>query len=202
MALPSCYFIDLDTQQDFFSSRGKQPLVLEPHLKKNLKALTQHALQAGIPVLSFVEAYNPKDFTKAVLPKHAIHGSTGYKKIPETLSDASFLLTLKEKKVNYQKLFKEYPQIIVEKQQYDIFTNKHTLPLMQAGGRKCCVVYGGGLDYGLEKTALGLIKAGFTVYIPVDAIAAFNEDNRMMSLVEMRKLGAEMWNTEFIMRGT
>ena len=64
------------------------------------------------------------------------------------------------------------------------------------------VLYGKGLDTSIEKSVADLVKAGFDVWIPVDAVEFRNEKERENILIELRKLGAQMGNTDFILQNT
>lgn len=67
---------------------------------------------------------------------------------------------------------------------------------------KRVVLYGKGLDESIEKPVSELIKAGFDVWIPVDAVEFRDEKERENILIELRKLGAQMGNTDFILHST
>ncbi len=183
--LSPCIFIDIDTQEDFFSPKGASPFPRSDSIRHNLKQLTVCAFSKGITILSPVE----KDFEQP--------------KIKETLLKGNFLfpkVSVSKKPVNYQTLLKKHPQIIIEKNNFDIFSNPHMMHLLKASGVKNCIVYGLAIDYGLESAVLKLIMQGFKVYVPVDAILAINEANREPALKELRHAGAEMWNTYFIIK--
>ncbi len=215
-----CYFIDLDTQEAFVGSHGvlasgKQNtgvFIDYETLRANLKLLSRHAVKKDWPILAPVEVYEDgAGETKILkgLPVHCKRGSKDAKKIKETavrgaltLSAGSKGKSQKYSVAQYKKLLKKHPQIVFEKYGYDVFKNPHFLKMLKAGGIKTCVVYGAALDFGLESLVLKLLKSGFHVYIPVDAVKAINEENRRMALVELRKFGAEMWNTEFILKNT
>jgi hypothetical protein len=62
------------------------------------------------------------------------------------------------------------------------------------------VVYGFGLGQSIQHMVSDLIKKGLQVWIPVDAVYFRNEKNREKELIELRKLGAQMWNTAFIIK--
>lgn len=215
-----CYFIDLDTQEGIVGPQGilaskKQNtgVFLDTEtLRANLKLLTKHAVKKGWPILAPVEVYDggvKEAKTSTGLPVHCKRGSRDAKKIKETTvrGAVTFAAGAKGKSqrysvAQYKKLLKKHRQLVFEKYGYDINKNPHFLKVLKSGGMKTCVVYGAALDFGLEALVLQLMKSGFHVYIPVDAVKAINEENRRMALVELRKFGAEMWNTEFILKNT
>lgn len=215
-----CYFIDLDTQEAFVGPQGiltsgkrNTGVFLDTEtLRSNLKLLTKHAVKKGWPILSPVEVYDggvKETKTPNGLPVHCKRGDKDSKKIKETAVRGSLTLAAGSKgksrhysAAQFKKLLKKHRQLVFEKYGYDVFKNPHFLKALKAGGIKTCVVYGVALDFGLESLVLKLMKSGFHVYIPVDAVKAINEENRRMALVELRKFGAEMWNTEFILKNT
>lgn len=69
---------------------------------------------------------------------------------------------------------------------------------LKPGLQKHCVIYGSGMEYAIELVVLKLIKKGYKIWIPVDAVSCINEENREAVLIELRKEGAEMWNTDAI----
>lgn len=70
---------------------------------------------------------------------------------------------------------------------------------LKPGLPKHCVIYGKALEYAIELVVMKLIKKGYKIWIPVDAVSCINEENREKVLIEMRKEGAEMWNTAAIL---
>ncbi len=211
-----CYFIDLDTQEAFAGSGGflasssqKNEVFIDPEtFRNNLKLLTKHAVRQGWKILSPIEVYDEDEKkpakTPAGLSTHCKRGSKEAKKIKETTVRGAYTMakTQKFSVAAYKKILKKHSQLVFEKYGYDVLKNPHFLKMLKAGGIKTCMLYGVALDYGLEALALKLLRSGFKVYIPVDAVKAINEENRRMALVELRRYGAEMWNTEFIIKNT
>jgi len=191
-----CIFIDVDTQHDFFAPSGAMPIKGAEEILPNLKRLTALALKKKIPIIAAVEKHDQNTLKNG--PFYCIEGTIGQKKIKETTVKKFKLLGLKKEKINHANLLKKYPQIVLEKNGFDLFANQNALAILKKARVKNCVVYGVAIDYGLEKLVLRLLEAGFKVYIPVDAVKPINEANREPVLKELRAKGAEMWNTEFI----
>lgn len=197
-----CYFIDVDTQNDFMSKEGLEPIPGASEIRHNLMLLTSHAVKKAHPIIAPVELYDKHLPGCLKLPLHCRCGSKGFEKITETRVKKMAIIPMSPARISYKEFLKKYHQIILEKYAYNAFNNPHFLKLLKAGRLKNCVVYGVGLDYGIESLVLRLMKEGFKVFMPVDAVKPINEENREMTLVELRKYGAEMWNTEFIIKNT
>ena len=195
-----CIFIDVDTQHDFFDPKGGMPVKNAAEIRENLKKLTQHALKNKITVISPVEKHSKETLKKG--PYYCMAGTKGQKKISETTMKSSHVIKNDKSKINYENLLKRNRQLVVEKCNFDLFCNPHTLKLLKKTRLKNCVVFGVAIDYGLEQTILKLLEYGFKVWVPVDAVKAINEDNREPVMKELRSKGAEMWNTEFIISHT
>ncbi len=60
------------------------------------------------------------------------------------------------------------------------------------------IVYGSGLDCGIETIILMLLEFGFQIWLPVDAVCCADEKKRERILIELRKKGVQMWNTEAV----
>jgi len=198
--LSPCYFIDLDTQNDFFEKKGAQYVKQVERIIPLLKLLREKAFLKHIPIFSGVESYGMQDFLKTQRKPYAIRGTHGSKKIPETLLKKTFVIPQNAKKIPASRtLLKKYPQIILEKSRFDFFNNPHAIKLLRSTKIRNCVMYGIALDYGLQMATSRLLKEGFQVWIPVDAVWCINEENREKALIELRKLGVHMWNTAFIL---
>lgn len=188
-----CLFLDIDTQRIFFDGNKNPPQL---HLKNNLKKLTLHALKKKIPVIAFLET---KRDASGSLQKKKINLKS---KIAQTIIAKNGTIAQNSTPPNYQTFLRKYPQICIEQSDFNIFSNKHTLALLKVSGIKNCIVYGASLDYGIDLAVLKLLKNGFQVWIPVDAVWSVNEKNREATLKELRAAGAHMWNTDFILLNT
>lgn len=195
-----CIFLDIDTQVDFIDPKGALPVKDASEIRENLKRLTKHALKRKISILSTVETHPKPDPTKNIV--YGIDGSKGKKKIKETSVSGARVVPMEKAKLNYPALLKKYRQIVLEKQNFNLFSSPHTLKFLKKSGVKNCVIYGVAMDYGIELAVLKLLKNKFKVYVVVDAVKPINEGNREPVMKELHAKGAEMWNTDFIIQNT
>jgi nicotinamidase/pyrazinamidase len=198
--LTPCIFLDIDTQVDFIDPKGVLPVKDASEIRENLKRLTKQALKRKIPVLSSVETHPRIDSPKGIALGEA--GAKGKKKIRETMVPGARVVPMEKAKLNYPALLKKYRQIVLEKQNFNLFSNPHFLKFLKESGAKNFIVYGVAMDYGIEIATLELLKRNFKVYVVVDAVKPINETNREPVMKELHAKGAEMWNTDFIIQNT
>ncbi len=188
--IEDCIFLDINTQHEFFNSKGLKFIKDAAEIRPNLKKLTICALSRGIPLISSVETGE----------KYCVPGLTGYDKIPETEIKGAVLIPNINHKINYGCLLNTFPSIHLETTGFNLLSNRHSLALLKSLKRQNLIIYGVALDYGIEMDVVNLLKEGFKVWIPADAVKPINELNREPTMKELRKLGAEVWNTEFLMK--
>ena len=161
-------FVDIDTQIDFMLPQGKLYVHDAQTLIPNLKYLTRTALENDILVISSVDTHIKNDPEFKQFPAHCVAGNNGAKKIPQTLHKEHIVIPQKilSKKALYAKV-KEYAQVILQKNTYDIFVNMNLLQLLRPF--RAAFVYGVALDYCVKYAVLGLLQRGLEVYLITDA---------------------------------
>lgn len=161
-------FVDIDTQCDFVLPKGKLYVKDAEEIIPNLKYLTQTAQKNDTLIISSVDTHIKNDPEFKQFPGHCIKGSSGQRKIPETLLKKHVFIP--QKILNRIQLFnkiKGYPQIIIEKNAYDVFVNFNLLGLLRPF--QAAFVYGLALDYCVKYAVLGLLQAGLKVNLIMDA---------------------------------
>src|SRR3990167_2729414 len=162
-------FIDIDTQFDFISPEGRLYVPKAEELIPNLKLLTQEAFKNGILIISSLDSHTKNDPEFRQFPAHCVMGSKGQRKIPQTrlrkaVAVSSKILCRRE----LLSKVKGYPQVILEKNTYDVFTNFNLLRLLRPFRK--AYVYGVALDYCVQYAVLGLLQAGLKVNLVTDAV--------------------------------
>lgn len=162
-------FVDIDTQLDFIMPQGKLYVKGAKALIPALKRLTGIAKKFDIPIFSSVDTHIKNDPEFSQFPPHCVAGSRGQKKILQTLLKRRILIPQDalEKNELFDKI-KGYPQLIFQKDTYDIFVNRNLSRALKPF--KAAFVYGVALDYCLKYAVLGLLKAGLKVNLVVDAV--------------------------------
>src|SRR5215510_6952206 len=139
-------FFDIDTQIDFMFPAGA---LYVPGAERLVPIIAQLNHSAEI-VVSTMCAHTGNDPEFRQWPPHCIVGTTGQLKPQSTLRASG--------------------QIILEKQQLDLFTNPNLPKLLQELSADEYVVYGVVTEYCVRLAALGLLETGKPVTLVTDAI--------------------------------
>jgi nicotinamidase/pyrazinamidase len=160
-------YFDIDTQLDFMVPAGALYVPGAERLIPKVAELNRSAAGNGIPVISTVCAHDENAAEFKQWPPHCILGTFGQLKPQQTLL---------EKRAVIPNTPCELPdlegvqQIIVEKNELNVFSNPNFLPLLEKLGIDQCDVYGVLLDYCVGLAAMGLLKTGRTVRLINEAI--------------------------------
>ena len=145
-------YFDIDTQIDFVYPAGA---LYVPGAEKLIPAwsrLNGHAKEQGIPLVSSLCAHAENDAEFREWPAHCVVGTKGRQKPRELMMD----------------------QIILEKQQLDLFTCPQIDSVLEQLAPEHCVVYGVVTEYCVRFAALGLQARGSRVTLVADAIQALD----------------------------
>ena len=150
-------FFDIDTQIDFVFPAGALYGARAERVVPVVAALNRFAATHGIPVISSMCAH-PEDAAEfRVWPPHCVVGTAGQKKPAATL-------------------VAEAQQIIVEKNDLDLFSNPTVPGLLESLAIDECYVYGVFTEYCVKCAIMGLLKTGRKVHLVTDATAHLSEE--------------------------
>jgi nicotinamidase/pyrazinamidase len=150
-------FFDIDTQIDFVFPAGALYSPGAERVIPAVAALNRCAGDHGIPLISTMCAH-PEDAREfQVWPPHCVVGTAGQQKPAATL------------------LADRAKQIIVEKDDIDLFSNPDVLPLLDRLGIDDCFVYGVFTEYCVKCAMMGLLKSGRKVALVTEATAHLSE---------------------------
>jgi nicotinamidase/pyrazinamidase len=187
----SVLFWDVDTQADFIYPDGKLYVPGAEMIVLNLKQLTAWAAEHGIMIVASACAHQPGDPEFNQYPPHCLAGTPGQRKIPETL--LSNPLIVPNRPVELPEHLSRYQQIILEKQQVDVFSNPNTELLLQRIGRdRQVVLYGVVTEICVAYAACGLLQRGYRVSVVTDAIRHLDESKSQVFLEELTRSGATL----------
>ena len=161
-----------------------------------LQSLTEWAAQQNVLVVASVDAHHPGDPEFQHWPPHCLAGTEGQQKIPETTLVRQFVLP--NHPVALPSGFSQWQQVIVEKQQLDVFTNPNTGPLIEQLGRPEIVLYGVVTELCVALAAKGLLKRGCRVTLLRDAIASLDPLEAQACIEKLLEQGAQVANTSEI----
>lgn len=146
-------FFDIDTQNDFVVPGGALYGAGAERVIPVVAALNHYAGDHGIPLISTMCAHKPDSAEFKVWKPHCIVGTPGQLKPPETM------------------LGDPKKQIIVEKDDLDMFSNPQVIPLLDRLGIDDCYVYGVFMEYCVKCAIMGLLKTGRKVSLVTEAAA-------------------------------
>ncbi|MBN2338370.1 MAG: cysteine hydrolase [Acidobacteria bacterium] len=184
------FFLDVDTQRDFMRKDGALHVPGAERIISKLRRLFDFAERSGITVLSSVDAHAPDDPEFGTFPPHCVKGSEGQRKIDETVFGRPLVLENRPIDRNLVEAVRRYPQIVVEKQTLDLFSNPVAERLLRALPPRA-VVFGVTTEYCVRAAALGLRARGVSVALVTDAVRALSPQGEREALAEMQAAGVD-----------
>lgn len=181
-------FFDIDTQWDFLYPSGA---LYVPGAERRVPAiarLNRWAASQGIPVISTVDAHTENDPEFRTWPHHCVAGALGQRKAEVTLLDKRVIVPNREWEIP----FAGAQQIVLEKQNVNMFTAINLPRILDALGAEQCVVYGVVTEICVWHAALGLLKTGRAVTVVTDAIETLKAADSERALGEIAALGGRL----------
>ncbi len=192
-------FVDIDTQFDFMSPRGKLYVSAAEDLIDNIKKLFDYAKGHKIKILSSIDAHTVEDPEFQFFPAHCIKGTPGNQKIEASTCNDNTIIENIEQEITESMMGHE--QIIVESQTFDIFESINTDKIIKKLDAQNFVVFGVATDYCVKAAVLGLLKRSYKVFLITDATKAITKEGERKSLNDMKDAGAVFVTTENIIMG-
>ena len=178
-------FWDVDTQADFMLPEGKLYVPGAEQIIPTLARLTNWAAQHQVLVIASADAHQPGDEEFSLYPPHCLAGTPGQKKILETLLTPQF--TIPNRHGAALPDAKRYLQIVLEKQEFDVFSNPNTDSLLAQLGKPEIVLYGVVTEICVSAAARGLFDRGYRVTVVEDAIRHLDAGKGRAFLEEFRR---------------
>ncbi len=147
-------YFDIDTQNDFVVPGGVLYNPGAERLIPEVARLNRAAVKQDFVLISTMCAHPPDAEEFKVWPPHCVVGTPGQRKPDETL------------------LAEPSDQIIIEKDDLDVFSNPAVLPLLDRLSVEECFVYGVYLDHCVKCAIMGLLKSGRKVRLVTNATMA------------------------------
>jgi nicotinamidase/pyrazinamidase len=164
-------FIDIDTQIDFVFPAGALYTKGSERVIPVVAALNAYAVKAGIPLISTMCAHEEDSLEFNIFPPHCVTGTVGQLKPAATLAVKRAVVPNQLTDIDVAGA----EQIILEKDDLDMFTNPNTRALLDLLGIDECFVYGVLTEFCVKCAIMGLLKAGRKVHLVMDGIAAHSE---------------------------
>ncbi|HVO81320.1 MAG TPA: isochorismatase family cysteine hydrolase [Terriglobales bacterium] len=192
-------FWDVDTQVDFMHPEGKLYVRGAENIIGNIQRLTSFAVAHGILIVASVDAHEETDPEFREYPPHCLAGTAGQKKIERTLLPGHYVVP--NRKISLPQNL-AYPQIIVEKQATDVFTNPNVEELLVHMGRdREIVLYGVVTEICVDQAARGLSHRGYRVHLVRDAIQHLDAAKGRATRAEVERRGGRLFTTDEVLAG-
>jgi len=163
-----------------------------------LRRLFDFARKNDVFVLSSADAHARDDAEFEKFPPHCIVGTEGQRKIDDTMFPRPLTVENKAIDRNVIEMVRKYPQIIVQKQALDMFSNPVSEKLVRALPPHA-IVFGVTTEHCVRHAALGLRKAGVKTVVISDAVCALGPESGPKAIEEMRRAGVDFVNLETLM---
>lgn len=195
MPFGSLVFVDVDTQRDFLDPEGVLFIAGSEVILPNLRRLTHHARERGIPVVATACAHSLVDSEFEQFPPHCLVGTRGQERVVETNWPGTCVLQPGER------LNGELPtHLTIQKHELDMFSHvdAERLIALYGRGRPVFVVYGVATDYCVRCAVVGLTARGHRVAVVADAIRAFDLSREPALFADFLGRGAVLAATDAI----
>lgn len=163
-------FFDVDTQFDFLMPAGALYVPGAERVIGQIAALNRYAMEHGIPVISTMDAHAEDDAEFKQWPHHCVAGTLGQQKPPSTLLEKRVAVK------NAPGPVMVGPQMLIEKQTFDCFTNVNLPAILNELKADRYVVYGVVTEICVKLAAFGLLRTGMRVEIVTDAVRCLSEE--------------------------
>lgn len=181
-------FFDIDTQLDFLLPAGSLYVPGAGRLIPALTRLNQFAASRGMVVVSSMCSHSENDAEFRDWPAHCVTGTVGQQKPASTMLTKR--LVVPTAPGNYA--IEGVEQILLEKQQLDLFTNPNLSQLLSRLAADRYVVYGVVTEYCVRIAAMGLLATRKPVSLVTDAIATLRAQDSARTLQEVTSAGGEL----------
>jgi len=162
----------------------------------NIQRLVSAAAKNGTILVSSADAHSENDAEFEMFPEHCIRGTPGARIVPEGLIE-NFRAVPNDPAMRLAPDILTAPQVILEKQSFDVFDNPHTSELVERLGPDVeYVVFGVVAEICVRCAAKGLLQRGHKVSIVSDAIETLEATNGKSALEELQRLGARFVTTD------
>jgi nicotinamidase/pyrazinamidase len=178
-------FVDVDSQLDFLYPSGALYVPGAEHIVGAIARLNRYAAANGIPVVSTTDAHTEDDPEFKIWPHHCVSGTLGQHKAESTLLERRVVIPNRDCEL----AIGGAQQIIVEKQNVDVFTAPNLSRVIERLAADRYVVYGVVTEICVLFAARGLLKTGKPVTVVTDAIETLKSEDSARALDEIRKSG-------------
>jgi nicotinamidase/pyrazinamidase len=175
-------FFDIDTQIDFLYPAGA---LYVPGAERLLPVISRLNQRAAV-VVSTMCAHDENDAEFKQWPPHCVVGTAGQLKPQSTMLAERVVIPNRLVDVSIAR------QVVLEKQELNLFTNPNLARLLEILEADEYVVYGVVTEYCVKDAALGLLATGKPVTLITDAIRSLHEDDAARTIQAFTAAGGKL----------
>jgi len=184
----------VDVQRDFMLPGGALYVPGAERLLGNVNRLVDLARHRHALLISSACQHTPDDPEFKIFPPHCVRGSRGAELVPE--ARANKVATVPNDPSGPVPKLADYEQVLIHKQQLDVFTNPHTEAIVrQLPDETEFVVFGVVTEYCVQLAAKGLLDRGRRVALVLDAIETLKNEEGQRMVSELSARGARLTST-------
>jgi nicotinamidase/pyrazinamidase len=165
-------YFDIDTQIDFMYPAGALYVPGAERIVSTVAKLNRHAAASGIAVVSDMCAHCEDDAEFRDWPPHCVVGTTGQLKPQSTMLGKRAVVPNCPAEIEIEGA----EQIILEKQELNLFTNPNLKRLLEILAADAYVVYGVVTEHCVSYASMGLLDTGRPVTLVTDAIRSLSDE--------------------------
>jgi len=193
-------FYDIDTQRDFILPGGKLYVSGGERILPQLEELTRMARRQGIAIAGSVDRHFPTDAelqaNGGAYPEHCMDGTEGQKKVEATIPQRPIWIENRDyPETELRALLRRDGAVYIEKQDIDLFAgNRNAASVLDTllQGKEDVVVYGVVTEICVDLALAAFKDRPVRLHVPVDAIAALNEERGKETLEKWRRWGVHL----------
>jgi nicotinamidase/pyrazinamidase len=195
MASHSVIFWEVDAQRDFMLPGGALYVAGAEKILPNLRRLVDAANAGRVFLVSSACQHTPDDPEFKTFAPHCIRGTLGAEIVNEGLT-RDVLRIPNSSSFAWPQDWNSHHQVVLEKQQLDVFSNPQASALVEKLGADAqYVVFGVVTEYCVDQASRGLLQRGRKVAVVKDAIETLNPAAGKRTLDELAAAGARLITT-------
>ena len=191
-------FFDIDTQLDFVTPGGALYGPGAERLIPAVAELNRYATENNIPLISTTDAHPENAAEFKVWPPHCVKGTFGQQKPATTLLANRTTVPYDPDCFDLASITTAASQIILEKNNLDMFSNPHLPTVLSVLGVTECIVYGVFIDYCVKCAIMGLLRTGRKVSMITDATASISQDAGNAVIKDFLATGGTLTTSEIV----
>lgn len=184
--------VDLNTQQDFCTCGGANPVANLAGLIPALRRIIAWTKRNCVPVVSAIDSHRPCEVVRAGSHPRCIDGSEGQRKIDFTILPRCTRIEVDNTLSVPLDLFEQYQQLIFRERTDDLFANPKADRFMTQMPVGEFVVFGNVLESTVKAVVLGLLSRAKSVAIVPDACGYWDRAAADLAVRQVHAKGARI----------